>query len=134
MSLLNMVKAFAQEHRIVPTYRKNNLIGKRGRLMVRYWNNSFGETMSVNRSFPPLKDTYESEITIVDDGKPLLKVKILYGCLEDYLTQLHRVDNDLCKVVREILFDPYISLINHPPASGKRFPGATAYRRFRPNS
>src|SRR3989338_4565369 len=99
MLLKTIAKGFAHQHKIELTTKRNGLIGRKERLVVGYWGNSLRQTVFVNKSFPPLDGIYESKIIIDDDGqKPVLKMRILYGCLEDYITQLDNVKGDLCKV------------------------------------
>ena len=106
MSLKTIAKGFAYNHGIVLEDRRNRLIGRKDRLVIGYWDNGISQNVFVAKSFPPLDGAYESREVIADDGqKPVLKMKILYGCLEDYITQLDKVRNDLCRIVQGILID-----------------------------
>lgn len=110
MSIKNIAKIFAHEHKIELGERRKSLIGRSGRLVLGYWNNGLRETIFVNKSFPPLDGVHESKIIIDNNGQPTLKMKILYGCLEDYITQLDKVESYLCGLVQDILIDSYSGL------------------------
>lgn len=113
--ILKIAKAFAYRHGIKLNERRNGLIGRRERLVLGYWDNSLRQKIFVNKSFPPLEGVYESRVNIDDDGQnSALKIKILYGCLEDYVAQLHEVKGDLCKVVQRLLIDSYFDLSKNP--------------------
>ncbi len=108
MSLKNIVRAFARQHQIELTARKNGLIGRKGRFALGYWDYGLIQKLFVSKSFPPLDGAYESRLIIDDDLEPALKVNILYGCLEDYIAQLDKVEGDLCRGVQLLLIDSYI--------------------------
>ncbi|MDO8511545.1 MAG: hypothetical protein Q7S55_05265 [Nanoarchaeota archaeon] len=115
MLLKTIARDFAHQHKIELNTRRNSLIGRKGRLVVGYLENSLRQKVFVNKSFPPLDGIYESRIIIDDDGQnPVLKMNILYGCLEDYITQLHKVKTDLCKDIHGILIDSYLDLEKYP--------------------
>ena len=108
MSLQNMFRAFARQHQIGLTVRKNGLIGRKGRFALGYWDYGLMQKVFVSKSFPPLDGAYESRLIIDDDLEPALKMNILYGCLEDYITPLEKVEGDLCRAVQLLLIDSYI--------------------------
>ena len=115
MLLKTITRDFAHQHRIELNTRRNSLIGRKGRLVVGYLENSLRQKVFVNKSFPPLDGIYESWIMIDDDGqKQTLKMRILYGCLKDYIIQLHKVKTDLCKDIHGILIDSYLGLEKYP--------------------
>ncbi len=112
MSLETIAKEFARQHGIILNERRNGLIGRKDRLVIGYWDNGIRQNVFATKSFPPLDGAYESRVLIADDGQqPVLKMRILYGCLEDYLTQLDKVrGGDLYRVVQGMLIDEYFTL------------------------
>lgn len=108
MTLETLSKAFAYSHGIALRDRNRGSIGRNDRLVVGHWDNGIKQNIFFTKSFPPLDDTYESKILISDDGQnQFLRMKILNGCLLDYITQLDGVSSKFCHFVQDTLVDSY---------------------------
>ena len=114
MSLKNIAEAFVREHKIELTQRRVGFVGRKDRLVIGYWNNGLRDSLFVSRSFPPLEATQESKVFIRNDVSPSLRLEILYGCLQDYITQLDNAQSGLCQAVQEMLIDSYLALESDP--------------------
>lgn len=119
MSLETISKAFAYSHGISFHGQRHGFMGGNDRLVVGYRDNGIKQNLFVKKSFPPIENTYESKILISDRvQKQILRMKILNGCLQDYITQLDGVKNKFCNLVQEMLVDSYfLGNQQKPPTS-----------------
>lgn len=117
MYLENLARDFAQQQDIRLRPNNQGLLGRKDRYTVGHWDNGKRENTFVFKRFPPFPGKYESTVVIYKEGKEeILKVKVLYGCLEDYITQLDKVSktNKFCGFVHDVFCQHHLATGSNP--------------------
>jgi hypothetical protein len=103
MNVAALTRKFASERGIGLSPLQNGCSGRRGRVLVGY-DNFMEDKLVVKKRFP-IKGMNESRIIITDDfTEVMLDLKILYGCLGDYVRALDGAEDELCQFVQKMLF------------------------------
>ena len=101
MSSLELIaRTFALERSIPVIENKYGFGAKHGRLSLTYFNKN--KYLLITRKFPAIPKKEESKIYVSEKDK-ILKMKILYGCLLDYITPLDNTNNTFCQYTKEAL-------------------------------
>lgn len=101
MSPLEVIaRTFALERGIPVAGNEHGFSAKHGLLSLTYFNRN--KYLLITRKFPAINKKEESKIYVSEKDK-ILKMKILYGCLLDYITPLDNTNNNFCQYIKEAL-------------------------------
>lgn len=109
MNLYTLTENFSRGRGITLQHKQHGIFGRGNGFAVGYWNRLGEENLVVMKHFPPLVRINESSIVLKDDShKPTLEIKILHGCLRDYIMLLNKTKDDFCRSVQHLLISNYI--------------------------
>ncbi|MDP3698927.1 MAG: hypothetical protein Q8R47_05035 [Nanoarchaeota archaeon] len=95
-----IARTFALERGIPVAGNEHGFSAKHGLLSLTYFNRN--NYLLIKKTFPALENKEESKIYVSEKNR-ILKMKILYGCLQDYIALLDNTNHTFCQYTKEAL-------------------------------